>query len=268
VKNLLEFLLKRVQIYAQYYKAPEYRNWYFRQSKRLLKFRDIHRNSDCFIIGNGPSLKHMDLKPLKDYYTFGLNKIYLLFEKIDLGLSYHVAVNPLVIEQSAKEFELLSCPSFLPYHVAGKFIKACEHIYFIMTGGTHRFDGGDIIKEICEGYTVTYVAMQIAYYMGFSRVFLIGVDHNYNFSGNPNEERLLTGEDTNHFDARYFGNHKWHNPDLPGSELSFQMARFYFERAGRSIYDATVDGKLSIFPKISYEQALATCQTKQHTILH
>ncbi|MCK4793220.1 MAG: hypothetical protein KAV87_56340 [Desulfobacteraceae bacterium] len=43
--------------------------------------------------------------------------------------------------------------------------------------------------------TVKYVAMQIAYYMGFRRVFLIGVDHNYKAIGNPNEKQLLSGVD-------------------------------------------------------------------------
>lgn len=255
-------LLKRAQIYLNYYNNPEYRDWYYRHSKRLLKFKDMHRGEDCFIIGNGPSLNRMDLKPLKGYHTFGLNKIYLMLDRIDLNLSYHVAVNPLVIEQSAKEFEILSCISFLSYMTATRFIKPHEHIYFILTGGSHRFDG-NLLKEISEGYTVTYVAMQIAFYMGFRRVFLIGVDHNYVFSGNPNEECLLDGKDANHFDPGYFENQKWHNPDLEASELSYRLAKFYFNRDGRQIYDATIDGKLSIFPTVSFEQALQSCSKKQ-----
>lgn len=261
MKRVLTSLLKRIQIYSNYYDNPEYRDWYFSHSKRLLKFKDIHQGEDCFIIGNGPSLNRMDLNPLRDYHTFGLNKIYLMLNRVNLNLSYHVAVNPLVIEQSAKEFESLSCPSFLSYRKAHNLIKPCEHIYLILTGGTHRFDG-TLSKEICEGYTVTYVAMQIAFYMGFSRIFLIGVDHNYNFSGKPNEENLLDGEDTNHFDPGYFGNEKWHNPDLEASELSYHLAKFYFNRDDRQIYDATIDGKLKIFPTISFDQALQFCNKK------
>ncbi len=157
----------------------------------------------------------MDLKPLKSYHTFGLNKIYLIFDRVDLDLSYHVAVNPLVIEQSAKEFEALSCPSFLPYRAARNLVSYLEHIYFIATGGFFSFQD-EITREINEGYTVTYVAMQIAYYMGFSKIFLIGVDHNFKAIGNPNEKQFLQGKDINHFDPNYFKNKEWHLPDLNG----------------------------------------------------
>ncbi|OGW40622.1 MAG: hypothetical protein A2Y97_05005 [Nitrospirae bacterium RBG_13_39_12] len=220
----------------------------------------MHKGEGCFIIGNGPSLKTMDLKPLKDYHTFGLNKIYLIFDRVDLNLSYHVAVNPLVIEQSAREFESLVCPSFLSYRDARYLVRNLEHIYFIAWRGPITFQE-DITKEI-HGSTVTYIAMQIAYYMGFSKVFLIGVDHNFKVMGNPNEKQFLVGEDVNHFDPKYFSSKEWHLPDLEASELDYHLARFYFSRSGRQIYDSTVGGKLQIFQKISYEKALEMCGKK------
>lgn len=263
VKQTLRPFKEAAKLYLNYYSDAESREWYFKHSKRLLKFKDIHKGESCFIIGNGPSLNKMDLSPLKNHHTFGLNKIYLLFDKVDLNLSYHVAVNPLVIEQSVKEFESLSCPSFLAYRCAHKLIKALEHIYFILPQGKLYTFQTDLSKEIFEGYTVTYVAMQIAFYMGFSQVFLIGVDHNFVAVGNPNNKQFLQGEDPNHFHPSYFGNKEWHLPDLEASELSYSMARFHFNRDGRQIYDATVNGKLQIFPKISYEQALENCSKKQ-----
>ena len=117
-------------------------------------------------------------------------------------------------------------------------------------------------QPIFEGYTVTYVAMQIAYYMGFSKLFLIGVDHNFKAPGNPNEKQFLQGDDQNHFDPKYFENKEWHLPDLEASELSYHLASFFFRRDGRRIYDATVDGNLQIFPKIPYEDAVKMCNKK------
>jgi hypothetical protein len=167
----------------------------------------------------------------------------------------------LVIEQSAKEFEGLSCPSFLPYKTARDLVSHIEHIYFIATGGVFSFQD-EITREIYEGYTVTYVAMQIAYYMGFSKVFLIGVDHNFKAFGNPNEKQFLQGNDTNHFDPNYFKNKEWHLPDLKASEFAYHLANSHFASSGRQIYDATVDGKLQVFPKISFEQAVKLCSIK------
>ena len=49
---------------------------------RLEVYRDLHRGKRCFVIGNGPSLKQTDLSLLKNEFTFGLNRIYLLFPEL------------------------------------------------------------------------------------------------------------------------------------------------------------------------------------------
>ncbi len=239
--------------------------WRLKHSQRLSRFRGAHQNEDCFIIGNGPSLNKMDLSILNGYHTFGLNKIYLLFDRVDLRLSYHVAVNSLVIEQSAKDFEQLKCPSFLSYGSAKQIVRELGHIYFLATdscfSAPYSFYS-DVAQPISEGFTVTYVALQMAFYMGFKNVFLVGVDHAFAATGKPNDEQLLTGEDPNHFDPRYFGGQKWHLPDLEASEMSYRLAKFFYNRDGRQIYDATVDGKLQIFPRLSLEQALSMCKKR------
>ncbi len=273
--NPLKNLLKATLTYADeggYYglSRAEYYEWYLNQRKRLAQFKKLHRRESCFIIGNGPSLNKMDLSPLRDYHTFGLNKIYLMFDKVDLNLSYHVSVNSLVIEQSLEQFKGLSCRSFLSYRAFCHYKQKRNllqkqsvpaNIYFIKTKNSCNFEP-DLPQVVSEGYTVTYVALQIAFYMGFKQVFLIGVDHNFAAVGNPNETQLLTGEDMNHFSPDYFANQQWQLPDLEGSELSYRIAKLNFERAGRKIYDATVGGKLTIFPKIAYEEALQMCHKK------
>ncbi len=269
IKNQLRPLKKLLNMFVNYsYPSTgltwsQYWKWHLKYSNNLLKFKNIHKDKSCFIIGNGPSLNKMDLSPIKNYYTFGLNKIYLMLKRVDLNLSYHVSINRFVIEQSIKEFQSLKCPSFLSYKAAQNIIEDFgKNTNFILTGESHYFQR-DLILPVSEGYTVTYVAMQIAYYMGFKEVFLIGVDHNFpTAQGKPNQKQFLSGKDLNHFDSNYFGNQEWQLPDLQASELSYHLAQFYFNRAGGNIYDATVDGKLQIFPKISYEQALDMCTKK------
>lgn len=253
LKDKLKPLFKASLIH---FTDPDFLKWYFRHATKLLKFKDAHLSQDCFIIGNGPSLKKMDLQPMNNYYTFGLNKIHLLLDKMSLNVSYHVAVNPLVIEQSAEEIEGLQCPSFISYKSGKNHVRPLDHIHYIMTHGYPYTFESNLLQGIHEGYTVTFVAMQIAFFMGFKRVFLIGVDHNFVAKGKENEKQYLAGEDPNHFDPTYFSNKEWHLPDLEASELSYHLARFFYARDNRRIYDATLDGKLNIFPKISYEQAL------------
>jgi len=119
-----------------------------------------------------------------------------------------------------------------------------------------------IEKPIYEGVTVTFVALQLAYYMGFKRVFLVGVDHNFKQTGNPHEKQVMEGDDPNHFDPNYFAGKEWHLADLKGSELSYHLANYAYHRTGRKVYDATVGGKLEIFDKISFEKALEIAEKK------
>lgn len=244
----------------------QYMYWIIRHAGRLSRFRNLHNGEDCFIIGNGPSLNNLDLSLLENHHCFGLNKIYLIFNRVNLNLSYHVSVNPLVIEQSRAEFERLECPSFLSYRAAKHIIRPRKNIYFIFTGAGAFLFREDAARIMYEGHTVTYVALQLAYFMGFERVFIIGVDHDFTTSGSPNETQLCTGSDPNHFDPAYFKDQHWQLPDLEAAELSYRAANFFFHRNGRQVFDATANGKLQIFPKLSYKEALSRCSRKKHPL--
>lgn len=221
--------------------------------RRLGAYRDRHKGQRCFIIGNGPSLKRTDLSLLKDEVTFGLNRIYLLFDEIGFATTYHVTVNKLVIEQTTQELSSLSTPSFVSWD-SHNLIKLRHNLTFLR----HVYRGGprfftDITQGIWEGATVTYVAMQIAYYMGFEKVILVGVDHSFVTQGKPNTTVVSPGDDPNHFSPHYFGEgFRWQLPDLETSELAYRIADFQFRSAGREIVDATLGGKLEIFPKVEY----------------
>ena len=99
--------------------------------------------------------------------------------------------------------------------------------------------------------------------MGFTSVFLIGVDHNFSVRGEPHEKLRLEGADMNHFHPDYFGGQDWHLPDLVTSEEAYSLARDYFNSTGRQIFDATIGGKLDIFPKIEFHKAVELCKTQK-----
>ncbi|MBN2147597.1 MAG: hypothetical protein JW726_09420, partial [Anaerolineales bacterium] len=95
---------------------------------------------------------------------------------------------------------------------------------------------------------------QLAYYMGFQEAILVGVDHNFQTKGPANQAIVSDGDDPNHFAPNYFGKgFKWQLPDLEGSERAYHLARQAYEGSGRRILDATVGGKLTIFPKVDYQ---------------
>jgi hypothetical protein len=95
--------------------------------------------------------------------------------------------------------------------------------------------------------------MQLAFHMGFQKVILVGVDHSFATQGTPHDEVVSQGDDPNHFSTNYFGKgFRWQLPDLDTSEVAYRLARQAFEADGREIVDATIGGKLTVFPKINY----------------
>jgi FkbM family methyltransferase len=222
--------------------------------QNILDYKDKHRGQRCVIIGNGPSLGKMDLSFLEKEICFGMNRIFLLFDRWKFRPTYYASVNPLVIEQSAGEILKINAPKFLSSKGIPFFSDPPADMYFIKSHPEWIFSHDPQIG-LCEGWTVTYFAMQLAYFMGFSEVILIGVDHHFVTPGDPNKEVVSQGDDPNHFHPEYFGKGtRWNLPDLDRSEHSYRMAKAAFESVSRKIIDATLGGKLTIFPKVDYKQ--------------
>jgi len=198
----------------------------------------------------------MDLSALRNEFTFGLNRIYLAFPALGFQTSCLVSVNDLVIEQCIREMQALLMPRYFSWH-SRRFVSAGARgsdlptfLYTTYDGPKFAHDAGG---RLWEGATVTYVALQLAFHMGFQQVILIGVDHHFATQGEANKTIVSDGEDPNHFSPGYFGKgFRWQLPDLETSEMAYAMARDAFRLAGREVLDATVGGRLSVFPKIDY----------------
>jgi len=231
--------------------------WRRESIRRLAALKDIHKDKRAFVIANGPSLKYTDMSRLKNEFTFGMNRIYLMFPGLGFSTTYLTVVNDLVIEQTAGELAALSLPKFLAWRSRRHFpanLPINRLPTFLYTSYTGPRFATDVRGRVWEGATVTNVTLQLAFHMGFQQVILIGVDHNYNTKGKPNATVISQGDDPNHFSPSYFGKgFRWQLPDLETSEVGYAMAREAYRKAGREILDATIGGKLTIFPKVDYD---------------
>jgi len=221
----------------------------------LARLKNSLRGRRCFILGNGPSLRQTDLKLLRDEFTFGLNRVYLLFPDLGFATTYLVAVNDLVLEQCASEIVAQPSHKFLPWGMRRSLPGGLPaDLTFIQTQGLRPGFCRDARRSMWEGATVTFVALQLAYHIGFQEAILVGVDHSFTTQGKPHETVVSQGNDPNHFAPDYFGKgFRWQLPDLPSSERAYRLARQAFEADGRTVLDATIGGKLTVFPKVEYE---------------
>lgn len=230
--------------------------WRRESIRRLAALKDIHKGKRAFIIGNGPSLRQTDLAKLKNEFTFGMNRIYLLFPELGFHTTYFCATNDLVIEQFHEDILALPMPKFLAWrshHYFPAQLPIAQLPIFLYTSYTGPRFSPDVRGRVWEGATVTNFAFQLAFHMGFEQVILIGVDHNFTSKGEANKTVISQGDDPNHVSPNYFGKGiKWQLPDLDTSEIGYALARDAYQKEGREVLDATVGGKLTIFPKIDY----------------
>ena len=222
--------------------------------KQILSYQNKYVGKKAVILCNGPSLNDVDLSRLENHFCFGLNKINLIFDRTSFRPSCIVAVNNLVIEQNSDFFGQTNIPIFLDGVASKNLIHRPNHIHLCChEGGFSKCVG----TYVSQGGTVTFVAMQLAYHMGFSEIALVGCDHYFKEHGHPHETLLAKKIDPNHFDPSYFSDQYWHSPDLKMSEKSYLMARKAFEASGRRIFNASTKTNLEIFPRIQLEKFLA-----------
>jgi hypothetical protein len=230
-----------------------------RRSRGIItSWKDRYAGKKAVILCNGPSLLKVDFDSLKNsgVFCFGLNKINLLFDKTDFRPSCVVAVNHLVIDQNADFYNRTQLPLFLNNHAVTR-VKKRPNVAFLPSSIYPMFSR-DCSMGIFEGYTVTFVALQLAFHMGFTEVALVGADHNFATKGPANQTVVSGKKDESHFDPNYFaGGMKWQLPDLFQSEVAYTMARDMYAAFGRRVVNATEAGKLEVFDRQTITRFIA-----------
>ena len=220
--------------------------------RKLAKWQNKYPGEKAIILCNGPSLNKVDFDLIgPDCFTFGLNKINLLFDRSDFRPACIVAVNPLVIEQNREFYNKTDIPLFLDSLAARRgLVNSRGNVVFMHSGGPSDGFAKDCSMSITQGYTVTYVALQLAFHMGFQSVALVGADHTFAAKGPANKTVEGSSVDQSHFDPRYFSNVKWQLPDLFESEVAYTRANNMYKAHDRKIYNCTDGGELEVFNRL------------------
>lgn len=231
--------------------------------RRLRALRNAHAGERCFIIGNGPSLNAIDLTLLRDERTFGVNAIYTNYHKMGFYPTYYVVEDYLVAEDRAAEINAYD-KSRVKFF--GNYLRYCLQpdpstivLNILLDYRDHpRFPhfSRNALEKVWVGGTVSYVCMQLAYYLGFSEVYLVGFDHSYSVPKDAARQDVVItsrSDDVNHFDPSYFGQGKrWHDPRVDRMTKAYIRAAEVFASDGRAIKNATAGGMLEVFERVDY----------------
>lgn len=223
----------------------------------LIDLRDRHRGKPVLVVGNGPSLNQTPLDDFANVAAIGMNKIDLIYPRTIWRPELVVCLNNLVAKQNQDVFAASDIPTFVGWK-ARWYLRPENRrkLHFFNTNLSNAFST-DPLKGFGSSATVTYIALQMAYWMGADPVILFGVDHSFKYTGPESTYQKREGPDENHFDPNYFKSGTyWGTPDLDQSEVEYELARRTFEKDGRKVYDATIGGKLTVFDKIDLSTAM------------
>lgn len=245
-------------------------------TERLAKLYNRFKGERCFIVGNGPSLNKHDLSLLKDEHSFAVNSIYYKTDESGYRPTFFVVEDSSVMKENIDRIRDYDAPyKFFPTNYKELHPPGDNTYFFKMNRGFYeksspyycmpRFSA-DASKVLYCGQSVTYINLQLAYFLGFTEVFLIGMDFSYII---PNEHKrsgdLITSttDDPNHFHKDYFGVGKtWKDPKLERVAMNYHQAKLAYEAVGRKIYNATKGGHLEVFDRVDYDELLSEGRMK------
>ena len=232
-------------------------------TNQLKLLKNSHLGESCFIIGTGPSLKVDDLKILeeKDIPTFAPNRIYEICESSGWQPKYYICQDHNIIQTFKDRIKgIKSELSFLPVDYKDEF-KGSNYRFFVLHEceyyPQHAKFSKDISKDISQGYTVTYAAIQLAIYMGFKNIYLLGIDHNYNITRDSKGRPVRNSTETQNYSNGMTDYVNTKNlPRIEESTIAYETAERMSKKLSVKIYNATRGGKLDAFERISFEDAI------------
>lgn len=225
----------------------------------LIWMKDIqnsHRGERCFIVATGPSLSIEDLEKIKNEYSFGMNSVIKAFDKTQWRPDFYMIQDEYVYDKIESELQEIVKKEKFTIAVGGlvhhkypsartykKFsLHYLDHKMFHKKGfGKFKFSN-DCYSVIYDAYTVTFSVLQMACYMGFKEIYLLGCDCNYNLP------------------KSHFIDYGHHDPKaaIMGDKMICGHYEFnkFAESIGVRVINCTRGGMLEAYPRMNLEDVL------------
>ncbi|MGM0582628.1 MAG: 6-hydroxymethylpterin diphosphokinase MptE-like protein [Bacteroidota bacterium] len=236
----------------------------------LEKFKNKFVGERVFIVGNGPSLKETNLDLIEDEYSFGMNRIANIYEDTEWRPSFFICTSINVkdkewrkdilntIELGVTSFIWDELDSYFP-DTSNIYRLNCENPYTDTFNPPVSWWSDDITSYVTKYGTSMIVALQIAVYMGFDDIYILGADLGFKSSFLQKIFYKIGLDSIGHrFDKNhFFGSYGTPglSPELLNKKMisAHQLALKATEDQNVNIYNATKGGELEIYKRVRYE---------------
>ncbi len=263
VKSLLSgrfSLMKMLYLYLKCVLMPA--------SKEFKALKNKYDGGKCYIVALGPSLNIEDLELLQSNkgICFSVNGIFDLFDKTSWRPDYYFMSDPQP-EESEFMRRFKSIRHELPVCFYNQLFRAkyredaipykANIVHTVMENSKSKFIrkadyrckfSKDASRFVYDGNTCIISIIQLAYYMGFDKVFLLGTDCSANIDKFHSEglEKTYIEDD---IDVQKY---MWNEMLVDYAYLYRDMKK---KKIPMKIYNATRGGCLEVFPRISLEES-------------
>ena len=234
-----------------------------RYGKVIAKYKGKYAGQRCFLVGNGPSLRAADLTRLHEAgeVTFAFNRIYNIFDQTPWRPIFYISQDEKMLSGCADMVDSLDLASkFIPIQLNWWHdIHIHNALYFNLRNQPAEdprdfLFSDDVAKEIFNSSTGMYTAAQLAAYMGFKEIYLIGVDHHFRVSQNNQGQVVVDDTVKDYFTDKY--NEDKANLYIPNTEkstLTYIAMKNHCDKRGIRVFNATRGGKLEVFQRVDFD---------------
>lgn len=239
--------------------------------KKLASYKNIHKGERCFLIGNGPSLTAKDLDLLKDEYSIGCNLINKIFDETSWRPTYHCVIDGVLASDYGDEIcnAMQDIPIFTNVSAYQLFPHAPENAVVLYNISKPKYYVHDNLLSyyIPSGTTVMSLMMELAVYMGFSQIYLLGVDCTSTFQKQGNFTSNYVEPDIKKKDIESIHQRMklWDAKEkdyeqyfLNGTRNAFEVLDAYTRKKGVEVINVTRGGELNVFQRDSLEHIVST----------
>ena len=209
-------------------------------------------------IGNGPSLRAEDLDRLKGEVTFASNKIYKIFDQTAWRPTYFTIFD----EGVGKAPGVID--GINSFNCEMKFGKIKGPVCYVRSLSSRKYlDNPNFSEDMTEKTysiaTVTYISLQLARHMGFSEIYLLGMDNQYAYSMLRDGTIVKSDSGKDYFSDKEDENLKRQEqmpkfvPATWEMDVAYSFAEKYSREHGFRIYNATRGGKLETFERVDFD---------------
>lgn len=247
-------------------------------------FKDIHAGERCFILATGPSINRQDLRPLSKEICIAVSEFYLHPDVDIICPSYHVeAPNHFpydyeVIQRSFENYEKLykkdvtyffghtpykySRLNFLKRHPEydSQYFYHLNYGYSLLLNDSNydKKSQWDLTKRLFGVNSVIFTAIQVAVFMGFSTIYLLGCDHNHLSDVERGRSSHFYPDSKGVTDDRS----EWPTTEQLLYSLhtrwgQYRLIQKFLEKTGQEVLNATAGGMLDVFPRVTLEEIIS-----------